>query len=115
MWGPPPFSPSLRRALVALELSPLQLFLGFWKHLTGFLILWKEQCKRDGVDREPGLEEFCHLFQIANLLPRGQFYLRASNQYKFTVPGANVKYPSSWKEEWVVVEGVGAYCLHWRC
>ena len=37
--------------------------------------------------------------------PRGQFYLRASNDLRFTVPRANVKYPASWNEEWIVVEG----------
>ena len=31
--------PTLRRALVALELVPLQISPGFWKHLTGFLVL----------------------------------------------------------------------------
>ena len=68
-------------------------------------MLWKEQCERDGVEREPGLDELRTLFQMANLQPRGQFYLRPSNKYKFMVPGANVKYNPSWKEEWVVVEG----------
>ncbi|KAI9153251.1 hypothetical protein LWI28_008432 [Acer negundo] len=36
--------------------------------------------------------------------PKGQFYLRAKNPLKFIVAGANVKYPHSWCEEWVVVE-----------
>ena len=62
-----PFHPSLCQALVALELAHLQLSPGFWKHLTGFLVLWKEQCERDGIEREPGLDEFRNLFQIANL------------------------------------------------
>ena len=34
--------PTFGRALVALELAPLWISSGFWKHLTGFLVLWKE-------------------------------------------------------------------------
>ena len=97
--------PTLHRALVVLELAPLQISPGFWKHLTGFLVLWKEQCDKDRIEREPGLEELRYLFNIASMVPRGQFYLRASNDLKFTVPGANVKYSAPWKEEWLVVEG----------
>jgi hypothetical protein len=100
-----PLHPTLRRALVALELAPLQISPGFWKHLTGFLVLWKEQCEKDHIEREPGLDELRYLFNIASMVPRGQFYLRASNDLKFTVPGANVKYSAPWKEEWLVVEG----------
>ena len=60
----------------------------------------------DNIDREPGFDELRYLFSVANLVPRGQFYLRASNsKVKFVVPGANVKYPASWKEEWIVVGG----------
>ena len=33
-----PLHPTLRRAFVALELAPLQTSLGFWKHLTRFLV-----------------------------------------------------------------------------
>ena len=47
-----PLHPTLRRALVALELAPLQLSPGFWKHLTGFLVLWREQCEKDHIERE---------------------------------------------------------------
>ena len=100
-----PLHPTLRRALVALGLAPLQISPGFWKHLTGFLVLWREQCERDKVDREPGLDEIRYIFQITSLIPRGQFYLRVIPETKFAVPGANVKYPHSWKEEWVVVSG----------
>ena len=101
-----PLHPSLRQALVALELAPLQISLNFWKHLTGFLVLWKEQCVLNNIDREPGFDELRYLFSVANLVPRGQFYLRASNsKVKFVVPGANVKYPATWKEEWIVVGG----------
>ena len=39
------------------------------------------------------------------MVPLGQFYLRASNDMKFTILGANVKYVAPWKEEWLVVEG----------
>ena len=39
------------------------------------------------------------------MVPRGQFYLRANNDMRFIVPGANVKYVAPWKEEWLVVEG----------
>ena len=38
------------------------------------------------------------------MVPRGQFYLKASNDMKFVIPRANVKYDVSWKEEWLVVE-----------
>ena len=100
-----PLHPTLRRALVALELAPLQISPGFWKHLTGFLVLWKEQCEKDHVEREPGLDELRFLFNITSMVPRGQFYLRALNDLKFVVPGANVKYAAPWKEEWLVVEG----------
>ena len=90
-----------------LDLAPLQISPGFWKHLTGFLVLWKEQCKKDRIERELGLDELRFLFNITNMVPRGQFYLRASNDMKFTVPGANVKYTVPWKEEWFVVEASG--------
>jgi hypothetical protein len=69
------------------------------------LVLWKEQCEKDHIEREPGLDELRFLFNITSMVPRGQFYLRASNDLKFTVPGANVKYAAPWKEEWLVVEG----------
>ena len=100
-----PLHPTLRRALVALELAPLQISPGFWKHLTGFLVLWKEQCGKDRIEREPGLDELRYLFNITSMVPRGQFYLRANNEMRFIVPGANVKYAAPWKEEWLVVEG----------
>jgi hypothetical protein len=77
---------------VALELAPLQISPGFWKHLTRFLVLWNEQCEKDHIDRELGLDELRFLFNIASMVPRGQFYLRASNDMKFIVPRANVKY-----------------------
>ena len=54
---------------------------------------------------EPGFDKLLYIFQIANLVPRGQFYLRTCNEMKFMVPGANVKYAAPWKEEWIVVEG----------
>ncbi|KAI9186208.1 hypothetical protein LWI28_014883 [Acer negundo] len=97
--------PTLLRALVSLELAPLQISPGFWKHLTGFSVLWREQCARDNIDKEPGLDELRYLFQIAYLVPREQFYLRASNEMKFIVPSANVKYVPPWKEKWFVVKG----------
>ena len=100
-----PLHPTLRRAFVTLELAPLQISLGFWKHLTGFLVLWKEQCEKDRIEREPGLDELRYLFNITSMVPRGQFYLRANNDMRFIVPGANVKYVAPWKEEWFVVEG----------
>ena len=31
---------------------------------------------------------------------------------KFIVPGANVKYNQSWKDEWVVVEGDWGHLVH---
>ena len=37
-----PLHPTLRRALVVLELALLQISPGFWKYLTGFLVLWRE-------------------------------------------------------------------------
>ena len=84
-----------------MQISP-----NFWKHLTGFLVLWKEQCVLANVDKEPGFDELRYLFSVANLVPRGQFYLRASNsKVKFAVLGANAKYPATWKEEWIVVGG----------
>ena len=89
-----------------MELAPLQISPNFWKHLTGFLVLWKEQCILNNIDRESGFDELRYLFSVANLVLRGQFYLRASNsKVKFVVPGANVKYPATWKEEWIVVGG----------
>ena len=51
------------------------------------------------------MDELLYLFNIASMVPRGQFYLRANNDMKFIVPGANVKYAAPWKEEWLVVEG----------
>ena len=87
-----PLYPTIRQALVVLKLAPFQILPGFWKHLTGFLVLWREQCERDNIDREPGLDELRFLFNIANMVPRGQFYLRASNDMKFVISGANVKY-----------------------
>ena len=60
--------------------------------MTGFLVLLKEQCERDKVERESRFDELRYIFQIANLVPRGQFYLRAYNGMKFLVPEANVKY-----------------------
>ena len=73
-------------------------------------MLWKEQCELNSIDREPCFDELCHLFSIANLVPRGQFYLRASNsKLKFVVQWANVKYLASWKDEWIVV---GKDCGH---
>ena len=68
-------------------------------------MLWREQCEKDNIDREPGFDELRYLFQIANLVPWGQFYVRASNEMKFVVPRANIKYVAPWKEEWFVVEG----------
>ena len=55
-------------------------------------MLWREQCERDHIDREPGLDELRFLFNIASMVPRGQFYLRANNDMRIIVPGANVKY-----------------------
>ena len=100
-----PFHPTLPRVLIALELAPLQISLGFLKHLMGFLVFWKKQCERDKVERESGFDELRYIFQIANLVPRGQFYLRAYNEMRFTIPGANTKYALHWKEEWIVVGG----------
>ena len=37
--------------------------------------------------------------------PKGQFYLRAYNPMKFIVPGANIKFNKSWKDECIVVGG----------
>ena len=92
-----PLQPTLHWALVVLELAPLQISPGFWKHLTGFLVLWREQCERDNIDREPRLDELRFLFNIANMVPQGEFYLRALNDMKFTIPRANVKYAVPWK------------------
>ncbi|KAI9191678.1 hypothetical protein LWI28_011860 [Acer negundo] len=57
-----PFHPTLRRVVVALGLAPLQISLGLWKHLTGFLVLWKEQCERDGLERGPSFDELQYVF-----------------------------------------------------
>ncbi|KAK1586239.1 hypothetical protein Q3G72_000458 [Acer saccharum] len=48
-----------------------------------------------------------HSSQGANLTPglKGQFYLRAKNPLKLIIPGATIKYPKPWKDEWVVVRG----------
>ena len=100
-----PLHPLLRRALISLELAPIQISPGFWKHLVGFLVLWKEQCELDGKDIEPGFDELRYVFQVANMAPRGQFYLRVPSDLKLSIPGANVKYAAPWKEEWIVVEG----------
>ena len=51
------------------------------------------------------MDELRFLFNIANMVPRGQFYLRELNDMKFIIPGANVKYATPWKEEWLMVEG----------
>ena len=61
-------------------------------------MLWKEQYEKDRIELEPGLDELRFLFNITNMVPRGQFYLRASNDLKFSVPGVNVKYSAPWKE-----------------
>ena len=87
-----PLYPTLPKALIALELAPLQISLGFWNHLMGFLVLWKEQSEKDNVEREPGFDELRYIFQVVNLVPRGQFYLKAFNQMKFIIPGMNTKY-----------------------
>ena len=65
----------------------------------------REQCEKEKIDKEPGFDELRFLFNIANMVPRGQFYLRASNDMKFVIPRANVKYAAPWKEEWFVVRG----------
>ena len=57
------------------------------------------------MEREPGFDELRYIFQIVNLVHRGQFYLRAYNGMKFLIPRVNVKYAVPWKEEWIVVEG----------
>ena len=57
------------------------------------------------MEREPGFDELRYIFQIANVVPWGQFYLRAYNGIKVLVPRENVKYAASWKEEWIMVEG----------
>ncbi|KAI9175082.1 hypothetical protein LWI28_027056 [Acer negundo] len=64
-----PFHPTLRRALVALRLAPLKISLGFWKQLTSFLVLWKEQCEKDDLEREPSFEELRYVFQVAYIAP----------------------------------------------
>ncbi|KAK4838495.1 hypothetical protein QYF36_014179 [Acer negundo] len=80
----------------------------------GFLLFWKEQCKMDGVTRESGFDEIRYIFQVATvkLGPRGQFYLRAKKPLKLIVPRATLKYPRSWREKWVVVEGDWGYSIH---
>ena len=80
--------------------------------MTGFLVLWREQCERDKIQREAGIDEIRYIYQVANLSPRGQFYLRPSNKMKFVVPGANVKYNPPWKDEWIVVEGEWGRSVH---
>ena len=80
--------------------------------MTGFLVLWKEQCDKGKMEREPSFDELRYIFQITNLVPRGQFYLRASNEMRFIVPRANVKYNQSWKDEWVIVEGDWGHSVH---
>ena len=62
--------------------------------------------------KEPGFDELRYVFQVANLVLRGQFYLRAYNEMKFIVPRANVKYNQTWKDEWVVVEGDWGHSVH---
>ncbi|KAK1583370.1 hypothetical protein Q3G72_023114 [Acer saccharum] len=57
-----PLHPTLRRALLALGLAPLQISPWFWKHLVGFLVLWKEQCEIDNLVREPGYDEIGYIF-----------------------------------------------------
>ncbi|KAK4842005.1 hypothetical protein QYF36_014143 [Acer negundo] len=93
-----PLHPTLRKILVTLGLAPLQISPGFYKHLLGFLVLWKEQCEIDGTMREPGYDEVWYIFQVAafKTCPKGQFYLRAKNPLKFIVLGATMKYPRSW-------------------
>ena len=68
-------------------------------------MLWKEQCEKEGIERESGFDEFRYVYQITSMVPRGQFYLRPKNSMQFIFPGANVKFNPSWKDEWVVVEG----------
>ncbi|KAK1559870.1 hypothetical protein Q3G72_019314 [Acer saccharum] len=99
--------PTLCRAFHSLELTPLQISPRFWKHLIGFLVLWKEQCKMDKMEREPGFDEIRYVFQIMNLTlgPKGLFYLRVNNRIKFSVPRANVKFTHPWRDEWIVVGG----------
>ena len=66
------------------------------------------------MERELGFDELHYIFQITNLVPRGQFYLRAYNEMKFIVPKANVKYNQSWKVEWVIIEGAWGHFVHIR-
>ncbi|KAI9191880.1 hypothetical protein LWI28_014946 [Acer negundo] len=89
-----PFHPTLRRALVALGLAPLQTSSSFWKYLMSFLVLWKEQCERDGLERGPGFDKLRYVFQIANMMlgPKGQFYLRAYKSTKLVIPRPNTKF-----------------------
>ena len=100
-----PLHPSISRLLIALGLTPLQISPGFWKNLTGFLVLWREQFEIDDVEKEPSFDDFRYIFQITSMAPRGQFYLRPKNKLQFVVPEANVKFVPPWKDEWVVVEG----------
>ncbi|KAK1559985.1 hypothetical protein Q3G72_020847 [Acer saccharum] len=72
-----PLHPTLCRILVALGLAPLQISPRFWKHLLGFLVLWREQCKMDNIAREQGFDEFRYVFQVTAIKaePKGYFYL----------------------------------------
>ncbi|KAK1562038.1 hypothetical protein Q3G72_005165 [Acer saccharum] len=63
------------------------------------------KCEIDSEENEPSFDDFRYIFQVTSMVPRGQFYLRPKNKLQFVVPGANVKFTSPWKNEWVVVEG----------
>ncbi|KAK0604654.1 hypothetical protein LWI29_017877 [Acer saccharum] len=52
-----PLHPTLRRALCAFGLAPMQLVPGFWRNLVGFLVLWREAAGSRPNLGEPGYRE----------------------------------------------------------
>ena len=101
-----PLHPTLRRALCAFGLAPMQLVPGFLRNLVGFLVLWREAAASRPNMGDPGYRELRSVFQLSPLTqqPAGQYYLRFVNAIDFVVSGTWRKDPG-WKTEWVVVKG----------
>ena len=69
MWSPATTTPhSLSGSCRAGASSPPDLG-GLLEVVDEVSGAWLEQCKKDNIDRKPGLDEICFLFNIANMVP----------------------------------------------
>ena len=62
-----PLHPTLRRALCAFGLAPMQLVPGFWRNLVGFIMLWREAASSRPNLGDPGYRELRSVFQLSPL------------------------------------------------